>query len=78
MRHPARVQRRHLAPDRLQEVVVERLRVELVEARPVDVFDDEHHRLVRQLDEPFDGWAGNPGAGGEEQEERLVLDVVGE
>ena len=37
MGQPAGVQRRHLAPDRVEEVVVERRRLELVEARPVDV-----------------------------------------
>ena len=79
MREPGRVEGRHLAPDRVEELVVDLVGVELVEAarrRCVRGRAPSSRRAARRAHRPPGQSHARPR--GEDQQEGLVLDVVGE
>ena len=73
---PGPVQRGDLRPDLVEQLVVELVGPEVGDAAAADVVGDEHHRGVRQRDHGIHRRAGHAATRREQEEQRLVLDLV--
>ena len=65
----------HLAPYRVEQAVVDRGIVELVESGTGDEAEGEHHRTVGECREQLHGWTRDLALPREQQHQGLVFDV---
>ncbi len=70
------VEQDHLVPDGVEESVVDRVGIDLVEWASADILHRQHHRAVGELRQAAEVGAGSAAAMGEHEQERLVLDLV--
>ena len=70
------VEQDHLVPDGVEESIVDRVGIDLVEWASADIVHRQHHRAVGELRQAAEVGAGSAAAMSEHEQERLVLDLV--